>query len=92
MPSTRSSEDDLEQPNPEIERFIRYIRLQRRIRESQRLFMANNNRPLKDYAVPSEEEPHSSIVSPTVEARNFELKPALLQIVQQNQFNLIKKI
>ncbi len=87
MPSTRSSEDDLEQPNPEIERFIRYIRLQRRIRESQRLFMANNNRPLKDYAVPSEEEPHSSIVSPTVEARNFELKPALLQIVQQNQFS-----
>ncbi|MCI62062.1 hypothetical protein A2U01_0083319, partial [Trifolium medium] len=39
--------------------------------------MANNNRPLKDYAVPSEEEPHSSIASPAVEARNFELKPAL---------------
>ncbi|MCI69049.1 putative transposable element protein, partial [Trifolium medium] len=49
--------------------------------------MANNNHPLKDYAVPSEEEPYSSIASPAVEARNFELKPALLQIVQQNQFS-----
>jgi hypothetical protein len=49
--------------------------------------MANRDRPLKDYAVPSEEEPHSSIAPPAVEARNFELKPALLQIVQQNQFS-----
>ncbi|XP_045802435.1 uncharacterized protein LOC123896027 [Trifolium pratense] len=49
--------------------------------------MANNARPLRDYAVPSEEEPHSSIAPPNIEARNFELKPALLQIVQQNQFS-----
>ncbi|CAJ2645242.1 unnamed protein product, partial [Trifolium pratense] len=49
--------------------------------------MANNARPLRDYAVPSEEEPHSSIAPPNTEARNFELKPALLQIVQQNQFS-----
>ncbi|XP_045791784.1 uncharacterized protein LOC123886512 [Trifolium pratense] len=49
--------------------------------------MAQRERPLKDYAVPSEEEPHSSIAPPNIEARNFELKPALLQIVQQNQFS-----
>lgn len=46
----------------------------------------NHNRPLKDYATPSEEEPHSSIAPPVIKANNFELKPSLLQDVQQNQF------
>ncbi|PNY08729.1 1-aminocyclopropane-1-carboxylate deaminase-like protein [Trifolium pratense] len=41
----------------------------------------------KDFAVPSEDEPHSSIVNPTIQANNIELKPTLLQIVQQNQFS-----
>lgn len=47
---------------------------------------ANQNRPLKDYVASSHEEPHSSIAPSTIEANNFELKPASLQIVQQNQF------
>ena len=47
----------------------------------------NANRPLKDFVVPSQDEPHSSIVTPTIQANNFELKPSLLQIVQQNQFS-----
>src|SRR3954463_5802069 len=45
-----------------------------------------NQRPLKEFAQPSNEEPSSSIVNPTITTNNFELKPSLLQLVQQNQF------
>ena len=43
-------------------------------------------RTLKEYATPSTEEPHAIIVYPTVEDNNFEIKPALIYLVQQNQF------
>ncbi|KAK2411163.1 hypothetical protein QL285_046469 [Trifolium repens] len=75
MPSTRTSEEELAQPINEIERFLH---LRRRIDELRALMALNNNEncPLKDFAVPSEDEPHSSIVSPTIQANNFELKPS----------------
>jgi len=41
----------------------------------------------KEYAIPSTEEPRVIIVYPTVEANDFEIKPALLHLVQQNQFS-----
>jgi hypothetical protein len=49
----------------------------------------NNNdmaeeRTLKEYATPSAEEPHAIIVYPTVEGTNFEIKSALIYLVQQN--------
>ena len=40
----------------------------------------------KEYATPYMEEPQAIIVYPTVEGNNFEIKPALLNLVQQNQF------
>lgn len=40
---------------------------------------------LKDYATHTHEEPHSSIVFPTLDANNFELKPILLSMVPRNQ-------
>lgn len=43
--------------------------------------------PLKDFDVPSDDEPHSSIVNPAITTKNFELRPSLLQIVHQNQFS-----
>ena len=43
-------------------------------------------RTLKEYTTPSTEEPHDIIVYPTVEGNNFEIKPALIYLVQQNQF------
>ena len=46
-----------------------------------------NLKPLKDFGVPSNDEPHSSILNPNIPTNNFELKLALLQIVQQNQFD-----
>jgi len=44
-------------------------------------------RTLKEYATPSTEEPQAIIVYPTVERNNFEIKPTLLNLVQQNQFS-----
>ena len=44
-------------------------------------------RTLKEYATPSAEEPQAIIVYPTVESNNFEIKPALLNLVEQNQIS-----
>jgi len=46
-----------------------------------------DNWPLKEFDVPSKEQSHTSIVSPDIAANNFELKPSLVQIIQQNQFS-----
>ena len=43
-------------------------------------------RTLKEYATPYAEEPHAIIIYPTVEGNNFEIKPAVIYLVQQNQF------
>jgi len=43
-------------------------------------------RALKEYAIPSSDEPYAVIMYPTVEDNNFEIKPALIYLVQQNQF------
>jgi len=66
---------------PKIKRF-----LHKKKKEAQ-----NNNamakRTLKEYTTPYTEEPQAIIVYPTVEDDNFEIKPALLNLVQQNQFS-----
>jgi len=46
----------------------------------------NDNQPLKDFDVPSDEESHTSIFCTAIAANNFELKPSRLQIVRHNQF------
>jgi len=63
---------------PEIERF-----LHKKKKEAQNN-TAMAERTLKEYATPSTEEPQAIIVYPTVEDDNFEIKPALLNLVQQN--------
>ncbi|MED6214952.1 hypothetical protein PIB30_108423, partial [Stylosanthes scabra] len=44
----------------------------------------NQRRTLADYTNPTTTSCGSSIVWPNVDANNFELKPALVQLVQQN--------
>jgi len=44
-------------------------------------------RTLKEYAIPSINESRAIIVYPTVEGNDFQIKPALLSLVQQNQFS-----
>ena len=41
---------------------------------------------LREYAIPSSDEPYTVIMYPTVEDNNFEIKLALIYLVQQNQF------
>ena len=100
MPSTRSKDEELEQPIDEVECFISIRHL---IREYQikynipktnlpnyslpepRMAEGPQNRPLKDYASLSQEEPHNSIAAPAIALNDSELKPSLLQVVQQNQ-------
>ena len=65
----------------EIERY-----LHTRLREA-RNNIAMAECTLKEYATPSTDEPHAIIVYPTVEDDNFEIKPALLNLVQRNQFS-----
>jgi len=67
---------------PEIERFMH-----KRRRETRNNNAMAEERTLKEYATPSTEEPHVIIVYPTIEGNNFEIKPALLNLVQQNQFS-----
>ena len=66
---------------PEIESY-----LHTRKREG-RNNIAMAERTLKEYATPSTDEPQSIIVYPTVEGDNFEINPALLNLMQQNQFS-----
>ena len=62
---------------PEIERF-----LHKRRREARNNNVMVEERTLKEYATPSTEEPHAIIVYPMVEGNNFEIKHALLNLVQ----------
>ena len=43
-------------------------------------------RTLLDYSMPNTNTYKGSIVRPPIQANNFEIKPALLQVIQQNQF------
>ncbi|KAI5394317.1 hypothetical protein KIW84_061125 [Lathyrus oleraceus] len=45
-----------------------------------------DTKPLKDYVIPTEEEPHCSIVPPLILENNFKLKLSLIGTLQQNQF------
>lgn len=84
MPNTRSTRDELEHLFPEIERFIHLKHRKRELRAILDPMVKLNNHPLKDFAVPSQDEPHSSIIPPAIQVDNFELKPPLLKIVQHN--------
>ena len=78
MRKTRST-GSLEDPIAELEKYVRarlfLQRVKREMAEDQ------NRSPLKEFALPSNEEPHSSILNLAITANNFKLKPSLLQIV-----------
>jgi len=67
----------------EIERYLH----ERRRNTRNNLNDVAEERTLREYATPSTDEPHVVIVYPAVEANSFEIKPPLLNLVQQNQFS-----
>ncbi|KAH9686774.1 hypothetical protein KPL70_014506 [Citrus sinensis] len=86
----RSRSFDLLPFDPEIERTCRRLNKERReVLPEQQIIMADealhgneDARPLRDYSVPTVNGARSSIAHPAVQANNFEIKPAIIQMIQ----------
>ena len=65
--------------DPEIEKTARRLRKESRARK-----MTERRRTLQDYFTPTAAGVAGSIVAPNVEANNFELKPALISMIQNS--------
>ena len=88
----RRGAEELIDFDPEIERTLRRIRRERKekmaVNEGDEVMDIapvqehNNDRPLYEYARPLVTGLHSSIRRPTVQANNFEIKPAIIQMIQ----------
>ena len=72
--------------DPEIERILHRLRQEQRQRGDQQEDMAENQMTLSDYAMPNIDGARTSIVRPTVNANNFEIKHGPIQMVQQAPF------
>ena len=72
--------------DPEIERSCRANRKRRRAKTRVMAEGEDNQRTLRDYFKPVVQDNYSGIQRQTVNANNFELKPALVNMVQQNQY------
>lgn len=46
----------------------------------------NNQRALWEYAIPTAHDGISRVVRPPMDANTFEIKPSIVQMIQQNQF------
>lgn len=82
---TRAQKEKLETFNPEIERTCRRLRKMAARRDESTGEEVNDGivpRSLKDYAKPSIDGAGSSIRRPPVQANNFEIKPAIIQMIQ----------
>ena len=73
--------------DPEIEATVRRQSGARKRQQAQVLMAEQNHRVLRDYALPQASGVTSSIVSPAIEANNFELSPALITFVEREQFS-----
>ena len=47
----------------------------------------NGQRTMRDYVSPNVQSDQNPIVRPTVVANNFEIIPAMIQMIQNSQFN-----
>ena len=47
----------------------------------------NGQRTMRDYVSPNVQSDQNPIVRPTVAANNFEIKPAMIQMIQNSQFS-----
>ena len=84
---TRSQQGKLIEFDPEIERtFKRRLREQRNHIKKMEGVDDGRNQPrlLKDYAAPTVKGTTSSIRRPAIQANNFEIKPSLIQMLQQS--------
>ena len=90
---TRSKDTELQPFDSEIERTCRRNRrIQRQFTSDRDNTMADpreegvDAKALRDYATPTVMDTISGIRRPPIAANNFEIKPAIIQMVQANQF------
>ena len=87
---TRSTSDNNLNFDPDIDLTIRALRMeQRQTRENQPNLnnMAQpERRMLGDFAMPDISGSFEGIVPPAIANNNFDIKPSIIQIVQNNQF------
>ena len=85
---TRSTSDSNLNFDPEIELSLRVLRReQRQRRENQSNKMAQpERRTLGDFAMPDISGSFGGIVAPAISNNNFEIKPSIIHMVQNNQF------
>ena len=87
---TRSTSDSNLFFNPEINLTIRALRREQRQKRENQLNLNNMAQPerrmLGYFAMPDISGSFGGIVAPTIANNNFEIKPSIIQIVQNNQF------
>ena len=85
---TRSTSDSNLNFDPKINLTLRALRReQRQRRENQFNRMAQpKRRTLGDFAMPDISGSFGGIVAPAIANNNFEIKPSIIQMVQNNQF------
>ena len=84
MIKIRKNKDSLLLPfDPEIERiFLKCLKKnKKRVNMAETVENANGERALRDYAVPSINGSNSSVRRPPITANNFEIKPAIIQMI-----------
>lgn len=69
--------------DPEIERTTRRLNRERREQEAIAVEMVEN-KTLREFSVPSVNGSESSIARLAVQANNFKIKPAIIQMIQQS--------
>ena len=87
---TRSSSDIRLYFDPEIELTLCNLRRDQRDRRDNRFNLNNmaqsERRTLGDFAMPDISGSFGGIVAPSIANNNFEIKPSIIQMVQNNQF------
>ena len=87
---TRSSSDSRLYFDPEIELTLRNLRKDQRNSRDNRFNLNNMAQPerrtLGDFAMPDISGTFGGIVAPTIANNNFEIKPSIIHMVQNNQF------
>ena len=87
---TRSTSDSRLYFDPEIELSLRALRREQRLRRENQSNFNNMAQPerrtLGDFAMPDISGSFGGIVAPAIANNNFEIKPSIIQMVQNNQF------
>ena len=87
---TRSTSDSNLNFDPEIDLTLRALRREQRRKIENQLnsnrMAQSERRTLGDFAMPDISSSFSGIVAPAIANNNFEIKPSIIQMVQNNKF------